>query len=138
MWQCPRCERKFKNTDQHHFCGKIETIDQYISEQAEDVQPILQKIRETIRAAAPDAKEKISWQMPTFWLGENLIHFAAAKKHIGIYPGGEATTVFAARLVEYKTAKGTIQLPLAGPIPYDLIAEITAWRVKHAISDWGG
>lgn len=133
MWQCPRCERSFKNTDQHHFCGKLETIDQYISEQAEAVQPILHKIREVIRAAAPDATEKISWQMPTFWQKENLIHFAASKKHIGIYPGGEATTVFADRLTEYKTAKGTIQLPLSKPIPYDLIAEITRWRVAVAL-----
>ena len=132
MWQCQKCGRSFKNTDQHHFCGKIEIIDQYIFEQAEEIRPILQKIRETIRTAAPDAREKILWQMPTFWQGENLIHFAAAKKHIGIYPGGEATTVFADRLTEFKTAKGTIQLPLAGPIPYDLIAEITRWRVAAA------
>lgn len=132
MWQCQKCGRSFKNTGQHHFCGKIETIDQYIFEQTEEIRPILQKIRETIRIAAPDAREKISWQMPTFWQGENLIHFAAAKKHIGIYPGGEVTTVFADRLTKFKTAKGTIQLALAGPIPYDLIAEITRWRVAAA------
>lgn len=130
MWKCPKCGRDFKSTDQHHFCGNIETIDQYISEQTEAVQPILQKIRNTIRAAAPDAKEKISWRMPTFWQKENLIHFAAFQKHIGIYPGGEATTVFADRLTEYKTGKGTIQLLLNKPIPYDLIEEITRWRVK--------
>ncbi len=132
MWQCPNCQRTFRAAGQHHFCGKIETIDQYISEQAEEVRPILQKIRETIKAAAPDAIEKISWQMPTFWQGENLIHFAAAKKHIGIYPGGEATAVFADRLMEYHTAKGTIQLPLHIPIPFDLIADITRWRVEQA------
>lgn len=132
MWQCEKCGRSFKNTDQHHFCGKVETIDQYIYEQPEAVRPILQQLREVIHAAAPDATEKISWQMPTFWQGENLIHFAAAKKHIGIYPGGEATTFFAASLTEYKTAKGTIQLPLDKPIPYDLIAEITRWRVAVA------
>lgn len=135
MWQCPKCERKFKNTNQDHYCGKIETIDQYISEQAEEVQPILCKIREVIRAAAPDATEKISWQMPTFWQGENLIHFAAFKKHIGIFPGGEATTLFADRLTEYKTAKGTIQLPYNKPIPYDLIEEITHWRVTAAVAE---
>ena len=133
MWKCQECGRNFKNTGQNHFCGKIETIDQYISEQAEDVQPILQRIRETIRSAAPDAKEKISWQMPTFWQSENLIHFAAFKKHIGIYPGGEATAVFAKRLLEYKTAKGTIQLQLDKPIPYDLIADITRWRVNAVL-----
>ncbi len=129
MWQCPKCKREFKNTNQDHFCGKIETIDQYIAEQAGDVQPILQKIRETMREAAPDATERISWRMPTFWQGENLIHFAAFKKHISIFPGGEASTVFAQKLTGYKTAKGTIQFPLDKPIPYDLIREITAWRV---------
>jgi uncharacterized protein YdhG (YjbR/CyaY superfamily) len=130
MWQCPKCESKFKNIDQNHFCGKIETIDDYISEQADEVQSILQKIRETIRAAAPKAKEKISWQMPTFWQVENLIHFAAFKKHIGIYPGGEATAYFVDRLTDYKFSKGAIQLPLNKSIPYDLIKEITEWRVS--------
>ena len=129
MWQCPKCGREFKNTDQDHYCGKIETIDQYIAEQVEEVQPLLHKIRETIRAAAPGAKERISWRMPTFWQGENLIHFAAFKKHIGIYPGGEATAFFADRLTGYKTSKGAIQMPLDKPIPYELIAEIAEWRV---------
>lgn len=69
-------------------------IDAYIAAQPEDMQLLLQKIRETIRTAAPEAKEKISWQMPTFWQGENLIHFAAFKKHIGLYPGGEVTSNF--------------------------------------------
>lgn len=137
MWQCPKCARSFKNTGQHHYCGKIETVEQYILDQAEEVRPILQKIRETIRAAAPDAVEKISWQMPTFWQGENLIHFAAATKHIGIYPGGEATAVFADRLTDYKTAKGTIQLPLNKPIPYDLIRQITKWRVATVTGNPG-
>ena len=129
MWQCPKCERSFKNTNQDHYCGNIETIDQYISEQAKEVQPILNQIREVIRASAPDATEKISWRMPTFWQSENLIHFAAFKNHISIFPGGGASTVFADRLTGYKTAKGTIQLPLNKSIPCDLIADITRWRV---------
>lgn len=129
MWQCPKCGRGFRSTDQNHFCGKVETIDQYISEQNEKTRQILQKIREVIHAAAPDAIEKISWQMPTFWQGENLIHFAAFKKHISIFPGGEAVSAFADRLTEYQTTKGTIQLPLDKPIPYDLIREIACWRV---------
>jgi uncharacterized protein YdhG (YjbR/CyaY superfamily) len=130
MWQCPKCKREFKNTNQDHYCGKIETIDQYIAEQAEEVQPILNKIRETIRAAAPDAAEKISWRMPTFWQKENLIHFAAFKNHVSIFPGGEASTFFADKLTDYKVAKGTIQFQLSKPIPYELIAEITNWRVN--------
>ncbi len=132
MWQCPKCGRNFKNQDQSHYCGKIETIDQYISEQAEEVRPALQQIREAIRAAAPDATEKMSWQMPTFWQGENLIHFAAFKKHISIFPGGEASAAFADRLTEYKTAKGTIQLPLNQQVPVELIEDITRWRVSEA------
>ena len=132
MWQCPKCGKTFKNANQSHPCGKIGTIDDYIAEQAESVRPLLEKIRETIRAAAPDATEKISWQMPTFWQGENLIHFAAFKNHIGIYPGGEATTFFAEKLTDYKTSKGAIQFPLGKPIDYDLIAEITEWRVMQA------
>ena len=132
MWQCPKCERTFKSENQHHFCGKLETIDQYIAEQAEEARPILSQIREVIKAAAPNADERISWQMPTFWQGENLIHFAAFKKHVSIFPGGEATAVFADRLAGYKVAKGTIQFPLDGPIPYDIIEEITRWRVAVA------
>jgi uncharacterized protein YdhG (YjbR/CyaY superfamily) len=132
MWQCPKCGRKFKNENQHHFCGKIAKIDDYIAEQPEDVQPLLKKIRETIRAAAPNAEERMSWQMPTFWQGENLIHFAAASKHIGLYPGGDATAAFAERLNGYSFSKGTIRLPLDKPIDYELIADIVRWRVAQA------
>jgi uncharacterized protein YdhG (YjbR/CyaY superfamily) len=131
MWQCPRCERKFKNTNQDHYCGEIETIDQYISEQSEEVRPILRKLREVIRRAAPDATERMSWQMPTFWQGENLIHFAAFKNHLSIFPGAEATTAFADRLTECKVSKGTIRLPLHKPPPYELIADIARWRVSR-------
>ena len=130
MWQCSKCKRKFTNTNQDHYCGKNETIDQYISEQTKEAQPILLKIREVIRVAAPKATEKISWQMPTFWQGENLIHFAAFKKHVSIFPGGEASTVFADKLTDYKVAKGTIQFPLSKPIPYEIVEEITRWRVS--------
>jgi len=69
--------------------------------------------------------------MPTFWQKENLIHFAVAKKHIGIYPCGEVTTVFAEQLRGYKTSKGAIQFPIGKPIDFELIAEITHWRVKR-------
>lgn len=131
MWQCPKCNKTFKNTNQSHTCGNINTIDEYIAEQPESVRPLLQKIREVIHSAAPNAIEKISWQMPTFWQGENLIHFAAFKNHIGIYPGGEATTFFADRLTDYKTSKGAIQLPLNQPIDYALIADITQWRAAQ-------
>ena len=131
MWKCPKCGRTFNYTNQDHYCERIATIDEYIAAQPEDVQPLLQQVRKTIRSAAPQATEKISWQMPTFWQGENVIHFAAFKKHISIFPGGEATEVFAERLAGYKTSKGTIQFPLNKPIDYQLIADITQWRIKQ-------
>lgn len=92
---------------------------------------LLRQIRETIRTAAPEATEKISYRMPTFWQGENLIHFAAFKKHIGLYPGGEATTAFAKRLNDYKTSKGAIELPLGKPIDFALITDIVKWRLTQ-------
>lgn len=131
MWKCPKCGREFKSPDQSHFCEKPSSIDEYISAQTEELQPLLQNIRDTIRAAAPEAVEKISYQMPTFWQGKNLIHFAAFKNHIGLYPGGEATYVFAERLKGYKTSKGTIRLPLGKPIDYELITDIVRWRVNQ-------
>jgi uncharacterized protein YdhG (YjbR/CyaY superfamily) len=132
MWRCPKCGREFKTAEQNHFCEKPNNIDEYIAAQPEDVQPLLQSIRETIRAAAPEATEIISWQMPTFWQGENLIHFAAFKKHISLFPGGEATSEFAERLKDYKISKGTIRLPLGKPIDHELITDIGRWRVKQA------
>ncbi len=131
MWKCPKCGREFKNTEQDHFCLKPNSIDEYIDAQPEEMRSLLQRIRETIRDAAPKAAEKISWQMPTFWQRENLIHFAAFKKHIGLYPGGEATSIFADRLKGYKTSKGAIQLPLDKPIDYELITDIVRWRVRQ-------
>jgi len=131
MSKCPSCGRSFKNTPQDHVCKKTISVDDYILEQPEEVQPLLQQIRKTIRAAAPEAIEKISWQMPTFYQGENLIHFAAFKKHIGLYPGGEATTALADRLKGYKTSKGAIQLPLDKPIDFDLITDIVRWRLQQ-------
>jgi uncharacterized protein YdhG (YjbR/CyaY superfamily) len=130
MWKCPKCSRAFKNIDQKHYCGKIDTIDDYIAAQTECVRPILQKVRETIRAAAPDAAEKISWQMPTFWQNENLIHFAVFKNHLGLYPGDLSLAPFENRLEGYRRSKGAIQFAYSRPIDYDLIADITRWRVE--------
>jgi len=130
MWQCQKCGREFKKIDQDHYCGESNTIDEYITGQPIEVQPLLQKIRETIRAVAPDATEKISWQLPTFWQGENLIHFAAFKKHISIFPGDLTISPFEERLEGYKKARGTVQFPLSKPIDYELIADIARWRVS--------
>jgi uncharacterized protein YdhG (YjbR/CyaY superfamily) len=109
------------------------TIPEYIAEQPEAVRLILNNVYEAIRAAAPDATERIAWQMPTFWQGENLIHFAAMKKHLGIYPGElSALTPFTDKLTEYTTTKGAIHFPYDKPIDYEFIAELTRFRVNAA------
>jgi uncharacterized protein YdhG (YjbR/CyaY superfamily) len=130
MWKCEKCGRTFQETNPDHDCGGApETIDDYIAGQPAETQPILQKIRATIHAAAPEATEKISWRMPTFWQKENLIHFAAFKKHAGIYPGDLSLAPFRERMEGLRTTKGAIQFPYDKPIDYDLIAEITRWRL---------
>ena len=105
-------------------------IDDYIAGFPQEVQQKLQKIRETIHDAAPDAVEKISYQMPTFALEGNLVHFAAFKNHIGFYPAPRGIEAFQAELSAYKGGKGSVQFPLDEPIPYDLISRIVAFRVK--------
>lgn len=127
MWTCPKCGKELTREDQQHFCVKPDTIDEYISQQEESVRPRLQIVRETIRVAIPDAQEKISWSMPTFRKGQNLIHFAAFMKHIGLYPGREATEIFADRLKEFDTSKGTIRLPHDRELPLELIGDIALW-----------
>ena len=89
--------------------------------------PGLRQVHAAIRSSLPEAREKISWSMPTYWKGRNLIQFAASKRHIGLYPGPEAVEAFAGRLTDYKTSKGTIQLPYSKPLPLELIAEIAKW-----------
>ncbi|HSK77882.1 MAG TPA: DUF1801 domain-containing protein [Thermoanaerobaculia bacterium] len=105
-------------------------IDEYIAGFPKDVQEILEKIRKTIREAAPDAEEAIKYQIPTFTLKGNLVHFAAFKKHIGFYPAPRAIEEFKDELSVYKGAKGSVQFPLGEPIPYDLISRIVKFRVS--------
>lgn len=128
MWKCEICGREFKNQNQEHFCSEAPaTIDEYIEAQPESIRPLLNQVRDTIRRTLPDAEERISWRMPTFWRERNIIHFAAFKKHIGIYPGDKAMECFADKLTEYKTSKGALQLPYDKPLPLNLIAEIAGW-----------
>ncbi len=108
------------------------TIAEYIGQQPESVQPYLEKVNAAIRAALPDAVEKISWSMPTYWKRRNLIQFAAFRKHIGMYPGPKAIEVFADRLRPYKTSKGAIQFPYEKPLPLELIGEIAKWCEQEA------
>jgi uncharacterized protein YdhG (YjbR/CyaY superfamily) len=128
MWTCPKCGRTFKKTNQDHYCGEApKTIEEYIERQTEQAKPYLRQVNSAIKSAIPDAAEKISWSMPTYWRQYNLIQFAAFKKHIGLYPGPEAVAAFADRLKEYKTSKGAIQLPYDKPMPLELIREIAKW-----------
>jgi uncharacterized protein YdhG (YjbR/CyaY superfamily) len=105
-------------------------IDEYIAGFPDDVQEILEKIRATIREAAPDAEEKIGYRMPTFTLKGNLIHFAAHKKHIGLYPAPSGIEKFKKELSAYEGAKGSVRFPLDKPIPFGLISRIVKYRVK--------
>lgn len=132
MWECPKCGRTFRKMDQDHYCGPAPaTIEEYIERQPDEAQPYLRLINSAVKAALPDAVQKISWSMPTYWEKRNLIQFAAFKKHIGLYPGPEAVEAFAGRLKEYKTSKGAIQLPYDKPLPLGLIAEIVEWCGKQ-------
>ena len=107
------------------------SIDEYIATFPKETQKILKEIRVTIKAAAPNAEEKISYQMPTFFLNGNLIHFAAFKHHIGIYPTPSGTEAFKDEISRYQGAKGSIRLPIDEPIPLKLISRIVKFRVAE-------
>ena len=106
-------------------------IDAYVAGFPNDVQEILQKIRRTIRKAAPDADETIKYQMPTFTLNGNLIHFAAFKKHIGVYPVPRGDEQFKDELARYDGEKSTVRFPLDQRIPFGLISRIVKFRAKQ-------
>ena len=107
-------------------------IDEYISGFPQDVQEILQKIRGTIKKAAPEAEETIRYNIPTFYLkGQYLIYFAAFKKHISLYPAPIGNEQFREAIAEYASGKGTLQFPQDKPIPYGLIARIVKFRAKE-------
>ena len=127
MWKCPKCGREFNKMNQDHYCVKLQTIDEYIAVQEEAIRPRLKHLRSIIHEAIPDAEEKMSWTMPTFWKGKNLIHFASFKRHIGLYPGNEAIAAFADKLADFEVSKGTIRLPHDHDLPEKLIADIAAW-----------
>jgi uncharacterized protein YdhG (YjbR/CyaY superfamily) len=107
------------------------SIDEYIALFSEDIQTKLQDMRAAIRAAAPEATEKISYQMPTFALKGNLVHFAAWKKHIGFYPTPSGTQAFEHELSIYESAKGSIKFPIEEPLPLELISKIVKFRVTE-------
>ena len=107
------------------------SIDEYIAAFPQEIQIILQEIRAVIKESAPKAEEKISYQMPTFFLNGNLVHFAAFKKHIGFYPTPSGTEAFQKELSIYKGAKGSVQFPLDEPMPLKLISRIVKFRTAE-------
>ena len=107
------------------------SIDAYIASFPDEIQALLEAMRATIRAAAPEAEEKISYQMPTFFLQGNLVHFAAFKQHIGFYPAPRGIEEFKEELSTYKGAKGSVQFPFDQPLPLDLVARIVRFRVAE-------
>lgn len=116
-----------QTNDQKDVHTNMNPINKYIAEQDETIRPRLEDVYKVISDAMPNAEERISWGMPTFWERRNIIHFAAAKKHIGLYPGPEAIEFFADRLQDYKTSKGAIQLPNNKELPLDLIKDLSRW-----------
>lgn len=112
---------------------QFKNIDEYIASCAPEVQGILEKIRATIRKAAPEAEQKISYQIPTFALQGNLIHFAAFNKHIGLYPPVKGDEELQAEIAPYRGEKGNLKFPLDQPIPYALIRRIVKFRVKEQL-----
>ncbi|WP_088014033.1 iron chaperone [Gottfriedia acidiceleris] len=106
----------------------FETIDEYILQFQPDVQETLQALRKVVKEVVPNAVERISYQMPTFALNKNLVHFAAFKNHIGFYPGANGIAAFKQELLAYKGAKGSVQFPINDPLPFDLIKKIVKYR----------
>ena len=111
--------------------NKPQTIDEYIASFPKEIQELLETMRNTIKEAAPDAEETISYQMPTFRLKGNLVHFAAYKNHIGFYPTPSGIEKFKDELSVYKGAKGSVQFPIDQPLPLDLISKIVKFRAAE-------
>lgn len=113
---------------------QFKTIDEYIAMFPEDVQRILNELRQTIKEAAPEAQETINYQMPTFTLNGNLVHFAAFQNHIGFYPTPSGIEAFKNELSLYKGAKGSVQFPIDQPLPLSLIRKIVEYRVQENLT----
>ena len=104
------------------------TIDEYIAGFPAEIQEKLREMRRVIHETAPEATEKISYQMPTFFLNGNLVHFAAFKNHIGFYPAPTGLDAFKEEISKYPNSKGAVQFPMDRPIPFDLVRRIVEYR----------
>jgi uncharacterized protein YdhG (YjbR/CyaY superfamily) len=117
---------------------KFESIDEYITHFPDNVQDILEELREVISKSAPEAEETINYGMPTFKLnGKNLVHFAAYKNHIGFYPAPSGIAAFRKEISEYKSSKGAVQFPIEKPIPFSLVKKIVIFRVEENLNKNG-
>ncbi|WP_162128490.1 iron chaperone [Flavobacterium phycosphaerae] len=112
----------------------FKSIDKYIAMQPEEVQVILEAIRQTIRKAAPQAEEAISYQMPAFKCHGPLVYFAAYKNHIGFYPTGTGIKAFQKEIEVYKNSKGAVQFPLDQPIPHKLITQMVRFKLNENLN----
>jgi uncharacterized protein YdhG (YjbR/CyaY superfamily) len=114
--------------------NQFKTIDEYIASFPENVQHTLREQRSAITEAAPNAEETISYGMPTYKLNGVLVYFAAHKNHIGFYPTSSGIRAFKEKLSMYKQSKGTVQFPIDGPIPFDIVKEMVRFRVKENLA----
>ena len=151
MWTCPECGRELKKRHQRHFCGPPpESVQAYIAQQPEHVQPFLLQLHEQILSTGRDMVPRIVWHMPTYWKGQNIIQFAAHKDFVSVYAGKEALEAFrdykelhakeAAedfggdpnhRVTAFDIASGTLRLPYDRPLPDMLIRGLTRWCYRH-------
>jgi len=113
---------------------QVKTIDEYVSMFPDNVQNILEKLRQTIKESAPGAEEAISYRMPTFKLNGSLVWFAAFKNHIGLFPTSSGREAFKKELSKYKGGKGSVQFPIDKPIPFGLVRKIVKYRVKEQLN----
>ena len=114
--------------------GEFGTIDEYLAGFSGRTRELLEELRAAIRAAAPEATERISYRMPTFFLEGNLVHFAAFKGHIGFYPTPSGIEGFEAELAKYESGKGSVRFPLDEPLPLDLVRRIVLRRVEENLA----
>ena len=116
MWTCEKCGRSLQKTNQSHSCGNPElSIEAYIAAQPEEIRGLLGTMHQTISAVLPEAEQRMSWGMPTYWKGGNLVHFSAHAKHVGLHLGSSVLAHFKDKLAGYATGKGAVQFPYNKP-----------------------
>jgi uncharacterized protein YdhG (YjbR/CyaY superfamily) len=132
MWICPNCGRTFKKTNQHHFCGSLNTVDDYIEQSPKEHRDTLLKIKETICEGTPNVTEKLYWKMPSFWHNEAVVYFAVRKQYLTLHLDTETLRAFAEQLsnLGLQISKGAVLFAWDKPMPYKLIGEMT----QHCLS----